>query len=88
MAEEVVKEEEKRITDAQYIAEWRSMISTFKDLIKDNPKPETIKDQLNELSEEAKNTIYLTPAQRSGITERCANYLNGIYGKNLSKPSN
>jgi hypothetical protein len=87
MEEKIQKEDEKKITDAQYITEWRSMISTFKDLIKDNPKPEAIREELNELSEEAKNTIYLTPNQRSGIVERCNNYLNGTFGKNLSKAS-
>lgn len=77
-------EQEKKVTDDQYIAEWQSMLRIFKGIIKESPKPESVKTELEELIEEAKLTLYLTPAQRNGIVERCQNYLNGTYGRNLS----
>jgi hypothetical protein len=82
--EEVKKE---TITDEMYINKWRSMLNTFKLIIKDSPKPADVKQKLEALSEAAKNTHHLTSAQKSGITERCANYLNGSYGRNLSHTS-
>lgn len=76
-----------KVTDEQYITEWRSMLSMFKGIIKEISKPEIVKAELEELIKEAKLTNYLTPAQRNGIIERCNNYINGIYGKNLSHSS-
>ncbi len=81
---EVLKKEV--ITDETYIANWRSMLKIFHDTIEGNPAPDKVRETLTELSEAATHTFYLTPAQKSGITERCANYLNGSYGRNLSTP--
>lgn len=78
------EEKKEKITDAMIIAEWRSMIQMFKDIVKDMPKIEDVKDDLTELMELSKNSARLTPKQREGIHERCANYLNGTYGKGLS----
>lgn len=78
---------ETRIKDEQYIAKWVSMLNIFKGLVKDNPPISNIQDELEELIEEAKLTVYLTPNQKSGIVERCANYINGTYGKGLSHTS-
>ena len=86
MSEEV-KKEEIRVKDEQYIATWVNMLGIFKEIIKDNPPVSKVKDELLELSEAAKTTFLLTPAQKSGIVERCANYINGTYGKNLSSAS-
>lgn len=77
--------DESKVTDEQYVSQWRSMLKIFKDLIATTPKPETVKDELLELREEAINTYLLTSAQKRGITERVDNYLNGSYGRNLSK---
>lgn len=84
MAEETKKTEEPRIKDEQYIAKWVSMLSLFKETIKDKPPVSEVKEDLLELAEEAKTTFLLTPNQKSGIVERCTNYINGTYGKNLS----
>ena len=83
-----IKKEELIIKDEQYIAKWVMMLNSFKEIIKDKPNVDLVKNDLMELAEEAKTTFYLTPAQKSGITERCANYINGTYGKNLSTPAN
>lgn len=81
MADETKKEV---ITDDMYIAKWRGMLKIFHDLIEDTPPVSKIKDELLELSEEAKNTFHLTPNQKRGIMERCSNYIDGTYGKHLS----
>ena len=80
-------EPKERITDDMIIAEWRSMLQTFKDLIKGDPKPSEIKEELMELVEMAKNSSRLTSKQIEGIHDRCMNYINGSYGRNLSHPS-
>ena len=87
MSEET-KKEEPRIKDEQYIAKWVAMLSMFKELTEKKPPVSEIKEQLLELAEESKTTFHLTPAQKSGIVERCANYINGTYGKNLSTSAN
>jgi hypothetical protein len=70
-------------TDAEICAKWVSMLNMFKRLTEDKPTVEKIKDKLIELQSLAMNSI-LTPRQVSGIYERCQNYINGSYGKNLS----
>lgn len=80
--------EEAKIKDEQYISKWVSMLNIFKGLIKDAPPVKEIRSDLEELIDEAKLTTFLTPAQKSGIIERCNNYINGSYGKNLSTSSN
>ena len=76
---------EPKIKDAQYLAEWRSMLDTFAGMIDKNPPVEKVKDDLLELMEAAKNTFYLTGAQKDAICARCRNYINGVYGKNKQK---
>jgi phosphoglycolate phosphatase-like HAD superfamily hydrolase len=76
------------VTDEMYITKWRAMLKIFKDTIETNPAIKDVKDDLLELKGEAVNTFLLTPAQKRGIVERVDNYLNGSYGRNLSKISN
>lgn len=76
------------VTDEMYITKWRAMLKIFKDTIEGEPTINSVKDDLLELKDEVINTFLLTPAQKRGIVERVENYLNGTYGKNLSKPSN
>lgn len=76
------------VTDEMYITKWRAMLKIFKDTIEGEPTINSVKDDLLELKDEAINTFLLTPAQKRGIVERVEYYLNGTYGKNLSKPSN
>lgn len=75
-----------KIKDAQFIAEWRSMLNMFAETVKNNPPVEKVRKDLEELMEAAKLTIYLTGAQKDAIVARCRNYINGSYGKNLSQP--
>lgn len=76
--------EKEEVKDEQCIATWRAMLNLFHNLIEGNPKSGSIKTDLEELKEEAKNNAFLTGAQRAGIIDRCENYLNGSYGRNLS----
>lgn len=71
---------EPKIKDAEFIAEWRSMLNTFAGIIDKKPAPEKVKEELEELMEAAKLTIYLTGAQKDAIVARCRNYINGNYG--------
>jgi hypothetical protein len=79
-----MEEKLERITDEMIITEWRSMLSIFKEIIKDNPPVSKVKEDLEELAESAKLSARLTPKQRDGIYERCQSYINGTYGKGLS----
>lgn len=72
--------------DQLVIAEWRAMLETFKKIIENSPAIEKVLEPLTELQEAAQNSSILTGRQREAIYERCSNYLNGTYGKNLSKP--
>jgi hypothetical protein len=76
---------EPKIKDAEYIAEWRSMLNVFNTIIEKKPNPEKVKNDLAALCESAKNTIFLTGAQKDGIVARCRNYSNGTYGVNKIK---
>jgi hypothetical protein len=75
----------KLVDDTQCIAQWRKMIKTFELIIKNDPKPEAVKTDLEELREQAKLSKDLTFAQTSAIVDRCDNYMNGSYG-NSKKP--
>lgn len=66
------------------IAEWRSMIDTFKSLIDKTPPVKDVLEPLTALQEKAQNSSILTGRQRQAIYDRCQNYLDGTYGKNLS----
>jgi len=79
------QEQKKRITDTEIIAEWRSMLNVFAETIKGNPPVEDVKEDLEQLMEEAKNTFLLTGAQKDAIVARCRNYINGTYGVNKTK---
>lgn len=68
------------------ISEWRAMLATFKKIIETTPPVKEVLKPLTELQEAAQNSSILTGRQREAIYERCSNYLNGTYGKNLSKP--
>lgn len=82
MSEETVKPE--IITDEMYNNKWASMLKTFKKTVEDSPKAEKVKEILEQLKEAALNTNHLTPRQKEGIIDRCNNYLDGSYGRNLA----
>lgn len=73
------------ITDEQRITKWRVMIASFEKLIKGYPSPESVKEDLEALSEAAMTTNLLTGGQKDGIVARCRNYINGTYGVNKTK---
>lgn len=75
---------EQRYPDEMVIVEWRTMLDTFKDITKGNPPLKDVIEPLTALQEKAQNSVILTGRQREGVYERCQNYLNGTYGKNLS----
>lgn len=68
------------VDDTECIAEWRKLLKVFKLIIAENPKPESVKADLEGLKEAAKTAKYLTFHQVSAITARCDNYMNGEYG--------
>lgn len=78
------QEKKEYVTDEMCIAEWRTMLATFKGIIDGNPPASKVKAELQELMDTAKINARLTARQQEGIFERCQNYLNGTYGKNLS----
>lgn len=78
-------EEKQGISDEMYITKWRAMLAAFEKLIKGFPAPESVKEDLMALSESAGLTNLLTPRQKTGITDRCRNYINGDYGVNKTK---
>lgn len=75
----------KGLTDEEINQNFRSMLKIFKDIVETVPPPaiDKVRDELEELQKEAMNSC-LTSRQISAIYERCANYLNGSYGQNLS----
>jgi hypothetical protein len=75
----------KLVDDTQCIAEWRKLLKTFELIIKGNPKPESVKVDLDALKDAAKNSANLTFHQVTAIQARCDNYMNGEYG-NSKKP--
>lgn len=76
---------EPKIKDVEYIAEWRSMLNIFSETVEGNPPVSEVKEDLLAIMEAAKNTFYLTGAQRDAICARCRNYINGVYGLNKVK---
>lgn len=72
------EKKEPKITDADYIAEWRSMLKIFHNI---KPKDPKAKEKYMELKELAKNSARLTPRQHEGINDRCDNAINETYGK-------
>lgn len=78
------QEQKEHVTDEMCITEWRTMLNSFKEIIKDRPPINKVKGELEELMDLAKTSGRLTARQSEGIYERCQNYLNGSYGKNLS----
>lgn len=75
----------KVITDEMRITKWRAMLGTFEKIIKGFPSVQSVKEDLEALSESAKNTNLLTGAQKDAIVARCRNYINGTYGVNKTK---
>lgn len=72
--------EKKKVTDAECIAEWRTMISTFNELVKESPSIESVREDLLQLRDMAKNNNLLNFRQTEAIVARCENYLAGKYG--------
>jgi hypothetical protein len=60
---------------------WAELLGEFQLIIKDEPKPEKIREQLLALIEKAKLDNTLSFRQVDGIRDRVNNYLNGDYGK-------
>jgi len=60
------------------------LLKKFNTLIDKQPPVKEVKDQLLSIKDEAKNSATLTTRQREAIVERCDNYANGVYGRNLS----
>jgi len=60
---------------------FRALLGTFHKIIKNDPNPQDVEDELKQLSEMAKTTSDLTGRQVEAITARCANYIKGDYGK-------
>jgi len=79
-----MEEKSEHITDEMVIAEWRTMLASFNDIIEDRPPIEKVRAELEELMEMCKISARLTPRQREGIYDRCKSYLDGTYGKGLS----
>jgi len=75
-------------SDETIVAEWKEVLGVFHGIIKDNPPVEKVKGKLDELANAAKISDILTPQQQEAIYDRCKNYINGSYGKNLSRMQN
>ena len=59
---------------------FQEFLSRFNNLIKESPAPQKVKEDLNKLKEDAKNSKELTYWQMDAIIKRCSNYLLGKYG--------
>jgi hypothetical protein len=60
--------------------QWGELLIEFKNLIKGDPSPESIRGPLEALKEKASNSHELTIHQKGGIIARCDNHLKGEYG--------
>jgi hypothetical protein len=68
--------------------DFELLLQEFNELIKESPTASKIKAELTEMKDFAITASALNGRQRDAISERCLGYLNGTYGKNLSKVSN
>lgn len=59
----------------------------FNELIKDQPPIKDVKNKLCEIKASVLNAHSMTGRQVEALVERCDNYLNGSYGRNLSRTS-
>lgn len=82
--ENLQEKKEVTLTDAIIIAEWKSMLDLFHSLTESKPEVSKVQSALESLAEKAKLSNILTPRQKEGIADRCRNYINGTYGKNLA----
>lgn len=64
--------------------DFESILEVFNELIHEAPSLSKVKSEILEIKEFATTASSLTGRQREAITERCDNYLNGTYGRNLS----
>lgn len=62
-------------------AKFRILLRGFEQIIKGDPKPEDVKEILEELKTKAKTASDLTGRQIEAIVDRCNNYMAGDYGK-------
>lgn len=78
-----MEQTKRNLTDEEVNEKFRTMLRAFNSLIKDQPAASKVKEELQKMQSEAMKSN-LTSRQISAIYERCANYLNGSYGQNLS----
>lgn len=64
---------------------FSAMLRTFERIIKGNPEPEKVKEQLDALKATATKSSDLTIRQAEAITDRCKYYMAGEYG-NTKRP--
>lgn len=64
---------------------WQQLLRIFKKITDGDPLPEKVKDQLDNLKTQAKNSHDLSVRQVEGISDRCNNYMNKEYG-NTKRP--
>jgi hypothetical protein len=64
---------------------FKGMLREFERIIKGNPKPEAVEDELSALKENAARSADLTSRQAEAIADRCRYYLTGEYG-NTKRP--
>lgn len=65
--------------------EFDKMLSKFHRIIENEPPVKDVKEQLEKLSEFAKNSKQLNSRQMDAIMARCHNYIIGDYGVNRKK---
>lgn len=66
-------------------SQFELLLIKFNTMIENQPPVSEVKDKLEKLSELAKKSAELNYRQTEAITARCANYINGTYGKNTKK---
>jgi len=76
---------EPRVTDEDRNRKFKTMLRAFESIIHDKPAPETVKQDLLDLSETCRETGILNARQVDAIHCRCMNYIDGSYGKNSIK---
>lgn len=64
---------------------FKGMLREFERIIKGDPKPEDVEDQLSALKATAARSTDLTARQVEAVADRCKYYMAGEYG-NTKKP--
>lgn len=61
--------------------EFTILLRAFNKLVENNPKPDNIKTELQDLKDSAESSYELNSRQKDAIIARVKNYINGTYGK-------